>query len=38
MTYFDRQTDERGDQNFREKGEKGKWKLLERWWFFENET
>jgi len=29
-----RQTDERGDQNLRKKGEKGKGKLLERWWLF----
>jgi len=29
MAYSDRQTDEGGDQNLREKGEKGKWKLLE---------
>jgi len=34
MAYSDRQTDERGDQNLREKGEKGKGKLLERWWLF----
>ena len=34
MADSDRQTDERGDQNLREKGEKGKGKLLERWWLF----
>jgi len=31
--YSDRQTDKRRDQNLREKGEKGKGKLLERWWY-----
>jgi len=34
MVDSDRQTDERGGQNLREKGEERKKKLLERWWFF----
>jgi len=34
MADSDRQTDKRGDQNLREKEEKGKGKLLEGWWFF----
>jgi len=34
MADSDRQTNERGGQNFRENGEKRKREALERWWFF----
>jgi len=34
MADSDRQTNKWGDQNLREKGEKGKMKLLKRWWLF----
>jgi len=34
MVDSDRQTDERGGQNLKEKGEERKRKILERLWFF----